>query len=218
MLVFNVKRSELLNLIAERVMREHGDAPYIVAIDGVDAAGKSILAGELAEELRDRGLLVSEASVDGYHNPRVVRFMRGRDSSEGFYRDSFNLKSLRGHLLDPFRTGTEYRLHMFDHRVDSPDPSMLYEFKPGTVLVFDGVFSLRSELRHYWELTIYLSITEEESVRRGVERDPGDKEELCRRYKVRYIPGQRLYKVEEKPEETADMVVDNNDPSNPIIR
>ena len=213
-----MKRSELLNMIAERVIREHGERPYIVAIDGVDAAGKSILAGELAEELRDRGVLVSEASVDGYHNPRAVRMVRGRDSHEGFYRDSFNLESLREHLLDPFMAGREYRLHMFDHRVDSPDPSMLYEFKPGTVLVFDGVFSLRPELRRYWDLTIYLSITEEESLKRGVERDPGNKEEQCMRYKARYIPGQRLYKAEAKPEETADMVVDNNDPSNPIIR
>ena len=44
-----MKRSELLNLIAERVIREHGEQPYIVAIDGVDAAGKSILAGELVD-------------------------------------------------------------------------------------------------------------------------------------------------------------------------
>ncbi len=213
-----MKRSELLNLIAERVIREHGDLPYIVAIDGVDAAGKSILAGDLAEELRDKGTLVSEASIDGYHNPRAVRMVRGRDSPEGFYRNSFNLELLREHLLDPFRASGEYRLHVFDHRVDSPDPSMLYEFKPGTVLVFDGIFSLRSELRRYWDLTIYLSITDEESVRRGVERDPGDKEELCRRYKARYIPGQRIYREEAKPEEMADIVVDNNDPSNPIIR
>ena len=213
-----MKRSELLNMIAERVIREHGELPYIVAIDGMDAAGKSILASELAEELRDRGLLVSEASIDGYHNPRAIRMVRGRDSPEGYYRDSFNLESLREHLLDPFMAGHEYRLQMFDHREDSPDPSMLYEFKPGTVLVFDGVFSLRPELRRYWDLTIYLSITEEESVRRGIERDPGDKEELCRRYKARYTPGQRLYKAEAKPEEKADMVIDNNDPSNPIIR
>ena len=212
-----MKRSELLNLIADRVIREHGDEPFIVAIDGVDAAGKSILAGALAEELRDRGILVSEASVDGYHNPRAVRMVRGRDSPEGFYRDSFNLESLREHLLDPFRAGGEYRLHMFDHRMDSPDPSMLYEFKPGTVLVFDGVFSLRPELRGYWDLTIYLSITEEESLRRGVERDPGDREELIRRYKARYIPGQHLYKEEARPEEYTDIIVDNNDPSNPKI-
>jgi len=213
-----MKRSEFLNLLVDRIIGEHGDEPYIVVIDGVDAAGKSILAGELAEELRDRGLLVSEASVDGYHNPRAVRMVRGRDSPEGFYRDSFNLESLKKNLLEPFKAGGEYRLHMFDYRVDSPDPSMLYEFKPGTVLVFDGVFSLRPELRGYWDLTIHLSITEEESLRRGIERDPGRKEELSRRYNARYIPGQRLYKAEAKPEEKADIVADNNDPSNLIIR
>ncbi len=208
-----MKRSQLLSLIAERIIGEHGDEPYIVAIDGVDAAGKSILAGALATELRDRGIPVAEASVDGYHNPRAVRTARGSDSPEGFYRDSFNLESLKQALLDPFRAGGEYRLHMFDYRVDSPDPSMLYEFKPGTVLVFDGVFSLRLQLRGYWNL----SITEAESLRRGVERDPGGKEELSRRYRARYIPGQRLYKEEARPEEYADIVVDNNDPSNPEV-
>jgi uridine kinase len=212
-----MKRSELLNLVTERVIREHWDEPYLVAIDGVDAAGKSILAGELATELRDRGIPVSEASVDGYHNSRAVRMVRGRDSPEGFYRDSFNLESLKEHLLDPFKAGGEYRLHMFDYRVDSPDPSMLYEFKPSTVLVFDGVFSLRPELKGYWDLSIYLSISEGESLRRGVQRDPGNKEELSRRYMARYIPGQRLYKEEAKPEESADIIVDNNDPSNPEI-
>jgi uridine kinase len=212
-----MKRSELLNLVTERVIREHWDEPYLVAIDGVDAAGKSILAGELATELRDGGIPVSEASVDGYHNSRAVRMVRGRDSPEGFYRDSFNLESLKEHLLDPFKAGGEYRLHMFDYRVDSPDPSMLYEFKPGTVLVFDGVFSLRPELKGYWDLSIYLSISEGESLRRGVQRDPGNKEELSRRYMARYIPGQRLYKEEAKPEESADIIVDNNDPSNPEI-
>ena len=212
-----MKRSQLLSFIAERIISEHCEEPYMVAIDGVDAAGKSILAGALATELRDRGIPVAEASVDGYHNPRSVRAARGSDSPEGFYRDSFNLESLRQTLLAPFRAGGEYRLHMFDYRVDSPDPSMLYEFKPGTVLVFDGVFSLRPELRGYWDLSIYLSITEDESLRRVVERDPGGKEELSRRYRARYIPGQRLYKEEARPEEHSDIVVDNNDPSNPVI-
>lgn len=212
-----MKRSQFLSLIVERIISEHGDSPYIVAIDGVDAAGKSILAGALATELRDRGIPVAEASMDGYHNSRAVRMVRSRDSPEGFYRDSFNLESLRQHLLDPFRAGSEYRLHMFDYRVDSPDPSMLYEFKPGTVLVFDGVFSLRPELRGYWDLSIYLSITEDESLKRGIERNPGGKEELSRRYRTRYIPGQHLYKEEARPEEYADIVLDNNDPSNPEI-
>lgn len=212
-----MERPEFISLVAERIALEHCDAPYIVAIDGVDAAGKTILAGELADVLRARGVSVSEASVDGFHNFRSVRTARGRNNPEGFYRDSFDLESLKENLLDPFRAGGEYRLHMFDYRVDGPDPSMLYEFKPGTVLVFDGIFSLRPELRDYWDLTIHLSITEDESIKRGIERDPGDKEELRKRYEARYLPGQRLYKAEAKPEEVADIVVDNNDPSNPII-
>jgi uridine kinase len=44
-----------------------------VAIDGVDGAGKTTFANELAEVVGGLGRPVIRASVDGFHNPRVVR-------------------------------------------------------------------------------------------------------------------------------------------------
>jgi hypothetical protein len=39
------------------------------------------------------------------------------------------------------------------------------------VLLFDGVFLMRPELRAYWDLTIYLDISADESLRRALTRD-----------------------------------------------
>ena len=190
----------------------------MVAIDGIDAAGKTILAKELADKLRVCGVPVIESSIDGFHNPRAIRYKRGSESPEGYYRDSFNLAALKVLLLDPLKTGDlRYKAKAFDYTIDQGIISPFIEAEPDSILVFDGVFTHQSELRGYWDYSIYLHIDEEESIRRGVGRKPGDEEEARRRYRVRYIAGQRLYHAEAEPKKHADVVINNNDPENPTI-
>ena len=58
-----------------------------------------MFADELAAVLRDRGHTVIRASVDGFHNPREIRYQRGRQSPAGYYLDSFDYDRLRRVLL-----------------------------------------------------------------------------------------------------------------------
>ena len=83
-----VKPSELLSIIIDDIEKRKGNDVFMLAIDGVDAAGKTIFAAKLSEELRKRNHTVIEASMDGFHNPRAIRYRMGRDSPEGYYKDS----------------------------------------------------------------------------------------------------------------------------------
>ena len=212
-----MKPSELFSKIIDEIESRKTDGVFMVGIDGVDASGKTTFAALLSEELRKRNHEVIEASMDGFHNPRETRYRLGRDSPEGYYRDSFNIGALKVHLLEPLKKGIPYRTAAFDYRVDSSVVVPEHEAPKNAVLVFEGVFSFREELRHFWDYMIYLDISPEESLRRGVERDPGEKEEIERKYRVRYLPGQELYKAEAKPLESADIIVDYNNPENPGI-
>ena len=209
-----MKPSELFSRIIDEIESGKTDGVFMVGIDGVDASGKTNFAALLSEELRKRYHDVIEASMDGFHNPREIRYRLGRDSPEGYYRDSFNIGVLKTHLLEPLKKGLPYRTAAFDYRIDSPVDEPEQEPPKNAVLVFEGVFSFRAELRHFWDYAIYLDISPEESLRRGVERDPGEKEEIERKYKVRYLPGQELYQTETKPLESADIIVDYNNPEN----
>lgn len=95
-----MKRSSLLNTLSTNILGIQHDRPLLVAVDGRDAAGRTTLAKELAEKLREQGAQVIELSIDGFHNPREL-YRKGSDSSEGYYRDSFNLEALKNQLLDP---------------------------------------------------------------------------------------------------------------------
>ena len=92
---------------------------------------------------------------------------------------------------------------------------------PGiAVLVFDGVFLHRPELRDRWQLSVHLHVPGAVSLRRAMARDVtrfGGVGEVERRYRSRYLPGQALYRPEADPLRHADVVVDNSDPSNPEL-
>lgn len=67
----------------------------LVGVDGIDGAGTSTFADELAAVLRARGIATDRASIDSFHRPRAQRWAEGRSSPLGFYRDSHDLEQLQ---------------------------------------------------------------------------------------------------------------------------
>jgi uridine kinase len=217
-----MKRSQLIDYLAGRIILLEQPHPIRVAVDGPDAAGKTTLAQELVAQLRARGRPVIRASIDGFHNPARIRHARGHASPEGYYYDSFNCRALAESLLAPLGPGgsRRYRPAVFDYRTDSEVQIPMREAEVNAVLLFDGVFLLRPGLTEYWDFTIFVETTFETTLARAEQRDAslfGGLEEVRRRYKERYIPGQQLYHAECLPKEQAKVVVDNNDPRNPVI-
>lgn len=216
-------RVQLVQRLADMIARRRVGHPLRVAIDGPDAAGKTILADEIAEALAKRGRQTIRASIDGFHRPRADRYRRGPDSPDGCYEDSFDYEALRRVLLAPLGPAgsRRYRLRTFDHRSDAPQSSPTLLATDDAILVFDGVFLLRPELLDAWDFRVFVAVSFDETLRRALVRDApalGSTEEVERRYRVRYIPGQKLYLATARPEEAADVVVDNNDPSRPLLR
>lgn len=189
-------------------------------MDGVDGAGKTTFADELAASLRELGREVIRVSADDFHHPRAVRYRLGRDSPAGFYRDSYDHAGLRRTLLDPLGPGgsLRYRTAILDVNSDQPlfEPEQIA--RPGSLLIVDGLFLHRPELRGLWDDSIFLRVDFAVSVPRGAARGPGfgspDPEAESNR---RYIGGNRLYFREAQPEKWAGVVVDNNDLKAPFI-
>ncbi|MFN8221814.1 MAG: hypothetical protein U0R50_01050 [Gaiellales bacterium] len=213
-------RSDLLAYLADAIDAVAVSHPTRVAVDGPDAAGKTMLADELAAVLTARGRSVIRASVDGFHRPRAQRYRRGPDSPAGYYEDSFDLGAIRENLLRPLGPGGDlaYRVALFNYRTDqSVRPSRLTA-PADAVLLFDGVFLQRPELRGEWDYTVFVDCAFDEIVRRALRRDLElfrDVAEIERRYRGRYLPAQQVYFAAASPRSNADVVVANDDPDSP---
>lgn len=203
----------VLDDLAELVLATAPDRRVRVAIDGVDASGKTTLADRLGQAVA-LSRPVARASVDSFHHPRAHRYRRGRTSPEGCYRDTFDLDALRGRLLQPFARDGSYSVEVFDCGADQPLPAPVLQILPDAALLVDGVFLQRPELRDVWDLVIHLQVPEEEILRRAARRDGADAPAL---YRARYLPAQRLYEAEARPAAQADVVLDNSDPAAPVV-
>ncbi|HKP93729.1 MAG TPA: hypothetical protein VJS88_07515 [Chthoniobacterales bacterium] len=211
-------RQQFVDCLSASLARIHLGHPVRIGIDGVDASGKTRLADELVAPLAAQGRSVIRASIDGFHRPRAERYKLGRQSPEGYYRDSFQLDLVVRDLLAPLGPGGSRRIKraIFDYRVDAAVDLPAEEVTADAILLFDGVFLHRPELGPYWDATIYLDVPFHVTVRRAAERDgwPPDAEAVENR---RYVEGQRLYLRECDPRAVASMVVDNTDLSRPVI-
>ena len=218
-----MEQSQLVAHLVSRIIRLEQPHPTRVAIDGPDAAGKTTLAQLLVAPLQAKGRPVIRASIDGFHNPARLRHRRGGGSPEGYYHDSFNYGALTESLLAPLGPAgsRRYVAAVFDYRTDSAVQAPSRTAEANAVLLFDGVFLLRSELLEYWDFTIFVEADFEITLARAEQRDVmlfGSVAEVRKRYEQRYIPGQKLYYAEARPQERADVVVDNNDPKNPVLK
>lgn len=196
--------------------------PVRVAVNGIDAAGKTMLANTLAPVLQQHGRTVIRASIDGFHNPRAIRYARGSSSPEGYYYDSFDYAAIKRLLLMPLgpEGNQTYRDAAFDFRTDAPVLAPERHAPPDAILLFGGVFLLRPELAACWDVKVFVDISFEESVVRAAQRDQylfGTPEAVEARYWQRYVPGQRLYFQLCDPRAQAHVIIDNNNVIEPVI-
>ena len=206
-----------IEAIGQALIKRAADHSLRVAIDGIDAAGKSTLSKRLGRYLKQQGRAVIRASADDFLHPREIRYRCGPLSAEGYFRDSVNYTALKELLLLPLGPGGErvYRRASLDYRLDAPVDAAPRIAPAEAVLIVDGIFLMAPPLRELWDFAIFMHVRPETSLARALVRDadPSTHE----RYSQRYIPGQKYYTKECDPAGAADLVYGNDDPENPEL-
>lgn len=211
----------LLRGLRDEVRQHNRGGRVLIAVDGIDGAGKTMFADALADIFAEDGATVFRASIDGFHRPRAERYERGRNSPEGFYLDSYDYATFRRVLIDPFREGwqtnaaTGFQLEAFDVSRDAPVESAWVTAPKDAVLIVDGIFLHRPELRRLWNWSVWLEVSPEVATARMAQRD-GTNPDPSAPSNARYRQGQELYLREAKPQDAASVIVDNTDPTHPM--
>ncbi|WP_329002418.1 uridine kinase [Kribbella sp. NBC_00709] len=216
-------RGEVLAELAGEVLAVERAHPVRVAIDGCSAAGKTTLGDELADLLRGRSeRAIIRAGIDYFKRAPELRTAYPIDSPESYYLDMWDYDAVRNQLLLPLGPDGDrrYTAAIRDSSARTVLDSPVQTAPPDAVLLADGAFLQRPELDDYWDLRIYVHVGFDTVLRRGTARDQAwmtSAEEARQRYLNRYIPGERMYVAEVHPADRAQLVVNNEDPSTPII-
>ena len=208
-------RAPRLAEIVRRILPLKYGLPTLVAVDGLTASGKTTLANELATIIRLAGRPAVRASVDDFHSDDETIARRGRFSPDGYYEDSFDYDGLVRLLLTPLGSGG-IRRFVTTNQPGAPT----WSAANNAILIVDGVFLLRPELEAWWDYSIFVDISQDLSMERGVARDTGvlgDAANVRKLYEERYLPGEALYMERVNPRAKANVIVDNTDPSEPLL-
>ena len=195
----------------------------LVGIDGVDGAGKTTFADELAELLRESGLEVIRISMDDYLNPQTKRYAQGRESAKGYFEDSYDYERFSNEVLEPLgRDGSgRYRTAAYDLGSESEVRSPWRVAPDHVVVIIDGMFIHRDELcssqrNKVWDLSVWLEVPFQETFHRMAVRDAKVTDDPEDPANARYYQGQLLYLAKCDPAHRADIVVENAAPHAPV--
>ena len=187
----------------------------LVAVDGVDGAGKTTFADELASALGAGGgrRQILRVGLDDFHNVRETRYRLGRSSPAGFWRDSYNLRQFTEYVLAPLSSGMPvFRDRGHDLETDTVLDPVPVPAAADAVVIVDGLFLHREELRGFWDYSLFLDVPFEVTAARMAVRDGSGAvhPNAVHPNRDRYVGGQQRYFAAADPAAHADLVLDNS--------
>ncbi|MEO6826589.1 MAG: uridine kinase [Microbacteriaceae bacterium] len=214
--LISTQKIEFLRGLVAEITHNYATGRVIVAVDGIAGSGTEVFADAMAEVFRESGRETFRASIEDFHRSRFDRHLEGADLPAGYYRDSYDYRTLRRVLIDPFRMAgsTGFQTAAFSVATDAAVEARWQTAGANAVLIIDGVFLNRPELRGAWNYSVYLEVPWGVAYVRLAEQravDPDPNAESNARYRL----GQDLYLAEAFPRGAASAIVDNTDPERP---
>jgi uridine kinase len=153
------KACQLIKVRAKKI-------PLLVAIDGQSAAGKSTLARFIEEQLPD----VTIVHADDFYRVMDEQERAALDA-EGGYNHYYDWERLQQQVLEPL-TQTQSAQYQRYNWVENMLGEWVEVLSQGIVVV-EGVYTLRPELRHYYDVKIYVATNDTVRMERQAQRsDP----------------------------------------------
>ncbi|WP_259415776.1 hypothetical protein [Bacillus toyonensis] len=217
-----MNRKQRITEIADHILKLNLTHPIRVGVSGITASGKTTFANELAEEIKKRGLPVTRASIDDFHNPRVIRYAKGKESARGYYEDAHDYTAFKERLLMPLGPNGNLQYETISHnlKTDLPVQNAPLVAPPNMVLIVDGTFLLKKDVEHLFDCTIFIDTDFEIARKRGAKRETeafGSYEEAEKMFLNRYHAACKMYIDEHNPKECANVIFKNSDLGNPEV-
>lgn len=183
----------------------------LVAVSGIDGAGKGYVSSLIGARLRQVGLNAVTIHVDGWLNLPSRRFNEARPA-EHFYQHAIRFEEMFNRSILPLKRQRSVRVQAeLAEETASAYRRHLYAFHDVDVIILEGIYLLKRAFRSYYDLAFWVECSFEtaliRALRRGQEGLPLD--ETIRAYQTIYFPAQYIHFALDAPQASADAIVSN---------
>ena len=192
------------------IMEKDKNRIFIIGIDGLGGSGKTTFTKSLEIEMRKKGLKISVLHIDDFIHPKNVRYNNSISEWKCYYDLQWRYDYLIDEILLPIKMG-----HLINKQIElydkDKDAYMHHHLKMDldNILIIEGVFLQRAEVRPFLDYVIYIDVPKEERLKRALARDIyiGDKPAILTKYEKRYFPAEDKYVSEYNPAKKADWTI-----------
>lgn len=211
-----MKLEEVFDIIENKIKKIQKAKKKVVriGINGIEGTGKTIFCQNLTNHLVSKKLQAIQITIDGYHNPKAVRYRQGRDSAQGYYEDAYNENKFLKYVLKSSQNKTPYYIESIHNLETDEDVKPIKHWLTNQhILLTDGAYLFKNIFLPYWDFKIYLYSDFTTALMRGIQRDAeslGGLSAAEEKYEKRYHAASKMYMNECQPLQVADMIVNNN--------
>lgn len=202
---------ELSNIAAQIQKWYQPNHTLIVGMDGLGGAGKSTLSESLHSILCKEGYSIVILHIDDFIHPRAVRYDERYVAWECYYYRQWRYDDFIEQIIQPIRSGEAVKkeIELYDKEHDTYYLHQI-EIPVGSIVIIEGVFLQREELKGVFDDMIYIDVSEEIRWKRVLARDGyiGDSHQIQEKYENRYFPAEHYYLKTCLPKEHADYVIE----------
>ncbi|UOQ46432.1 kinase [Halobacillus salinarum] len=180
---------------------ERGKSRFIIAVDGLSRSGKTTLAVELYDHLKE-AVNVIVFHMDDFIEERSRRYQTGHEQWYEYYQLQWDTEWLRDHFLSELKSADALTLPVYNPLSDSHILET-YNLSENDIVIVEGVFLQRKEWRSCFDYIVYLDCP------RKVRFSRESKETRLQidKFKNRYWKGEDIYLEKEEPLVRADLVI-----------
>lgn len=166
-------------LKAEILARKGEKRPFLVAIEGGSASGKSTLGEALAKALN-----ANLVHMDDFFLPPELR------TPERFAQPGGNVhwERVLAEVLQPLSAGKPLEYGVFNCSVMAVDRICREETKE--IVIVEGAYSLHPQLRDFYDLKVFITVDEATQKQRILTRNG---EKMLQRFLKEWIPLEKAY-------------------------
>jgi uridine kinase len=137
-------RLDVLRELRDEVLHNYGAGRPLIAVDGIDGAGTTAFADELAAVFAEAGHSAERADVDDFRSADTASSVESHGLDEAVFRSA---------LIVPFRAGgdTPFRTSAAAGAPEKAAPA-------DTVLIVSGPFLHRPGLVGLWNYSVFLEV------------------------------------------------------------
>ena len=190
---------------------------FLVAISGIDGAGKGHVAAQVVAALAKRGVRVAALSVDPWLRLPQERFDQA-DPARHFYENAIRFDEMFESLVLPLRNARSVRLEADAvEETSTAYRRRLWHFEEVDVILLEGIYLLKAPYRPHYDFAAWLDCSFETALSRAVARaqEGHSPDETVRAYRSVYFPAQEIHFARDDPRASADALLSNDDSGRP---